>query len=563
MGPKILLLLILASGSLQDEDRNPYCDNKGSLETCCPKCTQEINKEKCSYECPVDYYRVGQRCNGISHNNIDNSMPLSSFVCSQKCPKTHHAISLNETKICLSCSVLCLDTSIETSCSCINPEKETDINTMLLLTINITALISLVAVSWILISCFCRKRKRNNRRNRANIQNCIENHIIQGNAESQDINNEIAIDTEHTAEKDIAVAVQRQHDIKTRYVRDPTVDVRKKKEKEPERGRISDYANASSIRRNNMFNLNRISHAVSQFFMRKQEANYTTFEEDLIKECKTTSTQTTQTGELNSLLNLAFTRPVREHTDAVSVEIVPKQISTNQRNHNSVLKSTSICKSKLQESKNSNFQLEKKGTTHANMAKSKTGNDTQHIINVHDQSTNEIYENLNFDNKMTHNVTESKYEGQTDHNICVRKTGNSVFKVDRDSEASTNSNTSTKSNKSAESDVSHASYKTAPSQSPRISEVEIYENIPYRKELGPYLKHHSENDTTEKNEINNDALKSKHVDSIVKGNMPLSITARESIDMKKITSQTNISLNNSTVTFVINQSNEGNRNIKD
>lgn len=163
---------------LQDKHWNPYCDNKGSIETdeefCCPKCTQETNKEKCSYECPVDYYRVGQRCNGISHNNIDNSIHFSSFACSRKCPKTHHAINLNATKICLSCSILCIDTSIQTSCSCKKSENETDINTILIITIVITASISLLAVTWLVIACFRRKQKRNNRRDKTNSRNSIE-----------------------------------------------------------------------------------------------------------------------------------------------------------------------------------------------------------------------------------------------------------------------------------------------------------------------------------------------------------------------------------------------------
>ncbi|CAC5398756.1 unnamed protein product [Mytilus coruscus] len=220
----------------------------------------------------------------------------------------------------------------------------------------------------------------------------------------------------------------------------------------------------------------------------------------------------------------------------------------------------------------------------------------QQGLSIDDQSTNEIYKNFNFDNKMTNNFTESKYEGQTDLNTCLRINENSVCKVDRDSEASTNSNTSTKSSNSnnEESDVSNVSYKTATSERPRLSEIEIYEHITYLTEMGADLKLHSENDTTERNEINNGAPISKNVernqlvtnenrassgsdvslrlihnqrlgletqDAMVKGDMQLSITAKESIDMKKITSQTNISLNNSTVTFVINQSNEGNKNV--
>lgn len=104
-------------------------------------------------------------------------MPFSPFVCNQKCPKTHYGIALNETKICVSCSILCLDTSIETSCVCAVIEKETDMKTVLIITNIITALLFIVA-TYISISCYYQKRKIDKRSERNNMGNCNEVSII-------------------------------------------------------------------------------------------------------------------------------------------------------------------------------------------------------------------------------------------------------------------------------------------------------------------------------------------------------------------------------------------------
>ncbi|CAC5403714.1 unnamed protein product [Mytilus coruscus] len=643
MGHKILFFLTLMTKlSFQDKDGNPYCNNKGSLETfeefCCPKCAQETNKEKCRYECPIDYYRFEKRCYGL--------------------PPT----------------------------TCIS------------------------------ISRLYRKRKKDKRSETENMENFIENDIdnIQENVKptcTHEINDKITMDTEHKSEKDFAVALQRQHEKITRYIPDPTVVLRKKREKEePVRARSSAYANASAIRRNKFFNRKTISRVVSQFFGRKHEANNTTFEEDLIIEYNTTSTQTMHSDELNSLPNIALTEPVRELTDAVSVELVQKRVPDNQQNCSTVLKATQMSKSILQESKTTIIELDKKDTTNTqsktekstqnvnNPLKKKTlagetqcrnkllqeinrkdkdisestnqenrehGN-TAHIdvtdesmkqvpsaaesrpttefaatcfqqgLSIDDQTTNEISENFTFDKKVTNTFTESKCNEQTDRNNYVRINENIVRKVHRDSEASTNSNTSSNSNNSnsTESDESNASFKTAPSESPRLSEVEVteqkvynedtnkvrlsstdiektpdYENIPYLIDMRADIKQHSEIDTTDINGLNNGtttftnsnsvegltpvsenvednqlvtndnraslgndvSLRSiqpqrlglESVDAVVKSDVQLAITAKESIDMKTITGQTNMSFKNSTVTLVINQSNKGNRKVNE
>lgn len=156
---------------------NPFCNNQSGRETfeefCCPKCTQETNKEKCRYECPIDYYRFGKQCYGTPYYNIEQLTPFSPFVCNRKCPKTHYGIALNETKICVSCSILCLDTSIETSCSCSVPEKEIDMKTLLIITNVITALF-FIAATCISISCFYQKRKMCKRSEAKSIGNCVE-----------------------------------------------------------------------------------------------------------------------------------------------------------------------------------------------------------------------------------------------------------------------------------------------------------------------------------------------------------------------------------------------------
>lgn len=103
-------------------------------------------------------------------------MPFSPFVCNRKCPKSHYGIALNETKICVSCSILCLDTSIETACSCAVSEKETDMKTVLIITNTITALL-FIAATCISISCY-QKRKMDKRSERDNIGNCNEVSIM-------------------------------------------------------------------------------------------------------------------------------------------------------------------------------------------------------------------------------------------------------------------------------------------------------------------------------------------------------------------------------------------------
>ncbi|CAG2214070.1 unnamed protein product [Mytilus edulis] len=69
---------------------------------------------------------------------------------------------------------------------------------------------------------------------------------------AQAINEKKTMETAHKAKNLIAVDAQRQQEKITRYARDPTI-LRKKKTKEKERVKSSDYANASSIRINKLF----------------------------------------------------------------------------------------------------------------------------------------------------------------------------------------------------------------------------------------------------------------------------------------------------------------------
>ncbi|XP_063442655.1 uncharacterized protein LOC134722952 [Mytilus trossulus] len=243
MDYKILFSLVfILELSIQDKDGNPFCNYKNGLKTiegfCCPRCKQETNKENCRYECPIDYYRFGKRCYGTPQNNTAPSIPFSPFVCNRQCPKTHYGIALNETKICVSCSILCLDISMETSCACAVAEKETDMKTVLIITNIITALL-LIAATCILISCYYQKRKMDKKSERNNIGNRNENYNIEAKVEQLDeINDTKSMDTGHTAkeidenktmdtnhkpENDIAVAAQRQQEKITRYTRDPTI----------------------------------------------------------------------------------------------------------------------------------------------------------------------------------------------------------------------------------------------------------------------------------------------------------------------------------------------------
>ncbi|VDI46214.1 Hypothetical predicted protein [Mytilus galloprovincialis] len=79
-------LIFMIESSFQDKVGNPYCNYKSGLETiegfCCPRCKQDNNKEKCHYECPIDYYRFGKRCYG---NTSKQYRTLNAFftICVQ------------------------------------------------------------------------------------------------------------------------------------------------------------------------------------------------------------------------------------------------------------------------------------------------------------------------------------------------------------------------------------------------------------------------------------------------------------------------------------------------
>lgn len=251
-------------------------------------------------------------------------------------------------------------------------------------------------------------------------------------------------------------------------------------------------------------------------------------------------------------------------------------------------------------------------------------------VSICDQTSNELYENYILDKTEMNNFTDNKLEEQTDPNHFVSRNKSLLHIADRGSKTSTNSNKSTISSnsKSAESDVSSVSFKTAPSESPRLSEVDdiqqyflnedtvkdkssssdtegqtVYENIPYLSGMETTLRTNSECHTTEINELDNGAttdtknhpvevltpisekiedsqlvttrdnrvssgsdesfhsvqnqcLDPDSQDEMVKSNVRYNaINSTKSFDMRKITSQTNMSFNNSSVTLVINQSN--------
>ncbi|CAG2237369.1 unnamed protein product [Mytilus edulis] len=153
-------------------------------------------------------------------------------------------------------------------------------------------------------------------------------------------------------------------------------------------------------------------------------------------------------------------------------------------------------------------------------------------VPICDQTSNELYENYILDKTELNNFTVNKLEEQTDPNHFVSRNKSLLRIADRGSKTSTNSNKSTISSnsKSAESDVSSVSFKTAPSESPRLSEVDdiqqyflnedtvkdrssssdtegqtVYENIPYLSGMETTLKTDSESDTTAINELDNGA----------------------------------------------------------
>ncbi|XP_076112551.1 uncharacterized protein LOC143080548 [Mytilus galloprovincialis] len=624
MDHKILFSLIfMIESSFQDKVWNPYCNYKSGLETieefCCPRCKQDNNKEKCHYECPIDYFRFGKRCYGIPQNNIEHSMPFSPFVCNRKCPKSHYGIALNETKICVSCSILCLDTSIETACSCAVSEKETDIKTVLIITNIITALL-FIAATCISISCYYQKRKMDKRSERDNIGNCNENYNIEAKVEqlneindnnsmntghtAEEINENKTMDTDHKAENDIAVAAQRQHEKITRYTRDPTI-LPKKKTKEKERVKSSDYANVSAIRINKLLNRKTISRAVSQFFGRKQETNNSKFIEDVVIEQNTTPTQDMHGDDANCPSNIQFAEENGENISIVSseqneVQEIKQHIPCNKHKVHTVIKTTQLSKSNVLKNETIDKTEDNRDTTNI---QSNTGNSTPNAIgpvgkknitkkleganellhdtngngenipvstnkanreigqkdetldsikqvtfaagtntktkfdactdkndlSICDQTSNKLYENYKTE---MNNFTDNKLEEQTDHNHFVRRNKSLLRMADRGSKASTNSNKSTISSnsKSAESDVSSVSFKTAPSESPRLSEVDdnqqyvqnegtvkdrssssdtegqtVYENIPYLSGMETTLRTDSESHTTEINDLDKGA----------------------------------------------------------
>ncbi|CAC5398751.1 unnamed protein product [Mytilus coruscus] len=155
------------------------------------------------------------------------------------------------------------------------------------------------------------------------VNNPAKNYVIKTNAEQlHQRNDSIPMDTEHKAKKDIAVAVQRQNEKITRYTRGPTV-------------------------------------------LQKES-----FIEDVVIEHNTTFTQPMYGDDINSLSNIAFSEQVGEFTGVASSELAPNKVPgnvqhlpSNEQHVPTVINTTQMSKSILQESKNINNELVNRDTT--------------------------------------------------------------------------------------------------------------------------------------------------------------------------------------------------------
>ncbi|CAC5398752.1 unnamed protein product [Mytilus coruscus] len=388
------------------------------------------------------------------------------------------------------------------------------------------------------------------------------------------INDKIIIDTWRRDDSEIVKVVQREHEKRPRYIKDPTVFQKKRDREKSVHPRSRPYANIRATRLNQ-----RLNRADTHHTGQKKESCDTKFGEDLVVKNTKTSAKSIQDNILNedSLSNISHQVQVHTGNDHEGGEAP----NNHGQHFSTVLTETQLNNNNIQEVKDRKIEIDEKEKTYTQSKKE------CEILNFNEKEPDAIFSNC---------------EEQTDFNSYVRRNQQAGLTANRDSSTSTNSNQSCNSCNSTDSDsgASNASFQTAFSEflgqsqtedtlqsfndedinniESSQSDTEDYEissreiNALNDSETG--LNHKSENvednqlvtndDNRDSsgstddsiNTVSNQCLGLESQDAVVKSNVQFNaVTSVESVDMKTITSQTNISFNNSNIHLVINQCN--------